>query len=294
VARSLVRFRSSIGRAASLLFVLAACRTTSDRPREVQPAWRAAGRTHLGRPIELAELGDGPRTVLLLAAIHGDEPAGAPLLCELVQRLAADPGPLAGRRVLVVPLANPDGFALGRRGNARGVDLNRNFPARSWHGSELHGTEPLSEPESRLLSTLILGEGVARVVSLHQPADLLDYDGPAGELAGALAGASPLRVHRLGARPGSLGSWAGVDLGLPVITLELPRSADRLSGGERWEAYGPLLLEAIRHPFPDEPGAGPGGQRAPAAGTSPASSAAEPGSARRARTKSLPRSSNRL
>ncbi|MGH8456478.1 MAG: murein peptide amidase A, partial [Stenotrophobium sp.] len=31
-----------------------------------------------------------------------------------------------------------------------------------------------------------------------------------------------LNLHQLGTYPGSLGNYAGVDLGLPVITLELP------------------------------------------------------------------------
>ena len=36
------------------------------------------------------------------------------------------------RRHHVVLTVNPDGCQLGLRANARGVDLNRNFPAANW------------------------------------------------------------------------------------------------------------------------------------------------------------------
>jgi protein MpaA len=44
--------------------------------------------------------------------------------------------------------------------------------------------------------------------------------------------------------PGSFGSWAGIDLGIPVITLELPRE---LSGPKAWESNRQALLVALRN-----------------------------------------------
>ena len=85
-----------------------------------------------------------------------------------------------------------------------------------------------------------------RIVSVHQPADRLDYDGPSVSLAFRMAAVSPLDVRRMGTRDGSLGAWAGVDLGVGVITVELPRSADDQTSEEAWEDYGPMLLEALR------------------------------------------------
>jgi protein MpaA len=225
---------------------LAACR--SQEPSEITPAPAAlaSGLSAEGRSLEYGVYGDGSVTLLFLATIHGDEGAGTPLLEALTERLQENPTWLAGRRAVVVPVLNPDGRERRRRTNARGVDLNRNFAAANWQPSKRHGAEPLSEPETRFVADLIDAYRPATILSIHQAANLIDYDGPGGALANHLAACSPLEVRRLGARAGSLGSYAGVDLKIPVITIELPRSADRLSHAESWERYGVLLTEALR------------------------------------------------
>ena len=71
---------------------------------------------------------------------------------------------------------NPDGVAAGTRGNAHGVDLNRNFPYR-WRpltGGEYSGARPLSEPESRAAHRLILREKPDLTIWFHQPFGLID------------------------------------------------------------------------------------------------------------------------
>ncbi|GAB2818792.1 hypothetical protein GCM10027276_20270 [Comamonas piscis] len=66
-------------------------------------------------------------TVLLIGQQHGDEPAGSEALLALAQDLKQ--GPLASVldkiNVLLVPRANPDGAAAGRRTTANGLDMNR-------------------------------------------------------------------------------------------------------------------------------------------------------------------------
>jgi protein MpaA len=223
---------------------------TSDRARAAVQS--VIGRSVEGRDIECMTIGRGAMTVLLIATIHGDEPAGTPLLQRLEREAAANPRWMHDRTIVLVPLANPDGFAARRRGNMRGVDLNRNFPADSFTSRRRHGAEPLSEPESRALHDLIIGQQPQRIISLHQPLACIDYDGDAAALAHAMADACAaphrLPVRKLGAYPGSLGSFAGEDLGIPIITVEFPASASGLNHEELWTRYGPMLLAAITHP----------------------------------------------
>ena len=204
------------------------------------------GRSVEGRPIEVFVRGEGARTVLVLATIHGDEAAGTPLLRALVDRLNTAPAWMDGVRVVVVPVANPDGLARGTRLNARGVDLNRNFPAANRRDVPRHGAHALSEPESRFLSHLVAEFPPDRIVTFHQAMDLIDWDGPGEDLARAMAASSPLEARRIGSRPGSFGAWAGEDLGIPIITVELPRAADRLDAAAAWVEYGAMLRAALR------------------------------------------------
>jgi len=85
------------------------------------------GRSVEGREIPLATLGpaDAPARVLVVGSIHGDEPGGL----AVTRRLRRRPPP-SGVELWVIDTLNPDGLARGTRQNARGVDLNRNFPLR--------------------------------------------------------------------------------------------------------------------------------------------------------------------
>jgi len=204
------------------------------------------GRSVEGRPIEARVFGRAGPAVLILGAIHGSEPASAALCRALIARIA--PGDCANVRVVVVACANPDGLSRGRRENARGVDLNRNFAAANFRAVRQGGREPLGEPESQALRDLVLSLQPAVIVSIHQPLAVVDWDGPAEALAQRMASLARLPCRRIGSKPGSLGSWAGADLGIPIITLELPRYSTQPTGSALWTAYGPALLEAIRWP----------------------------------------------
>ena len=83
---------------------------------------------------------------------------------------------------------------------------------------------------------------------MHQPLGCVDYDGPADELAAAVASAGELPLRKIGPMPGSLGSYAGELMNTPIITFELPAGVENLSEPELWEFYRPALLTVIEYP----------------------------------------------
>jgi protein MpaA len=202
------------------------------------------GRSVQDRPIEALKL-DGPApAILFFGAIHGDEPLGPPLLERLCAEIAA---PLP-RETWIVPTLNPDGLARLQQNNANGVDLNRNFPASNWSPTARQpknhpGSAPASEPETRLLCDLVARIGARRLIALHSPFRCVNYDGPARALAERMSARCgyPATADIGYPTPGSAGSYFGNDLGLEVITLEIPN----IPAEEAWSQVRGALHAAL-------------------------------------------------
>lgn len=134
------------------------------------------GHTVRGRPITAWQVGDpaAPVRVLAVGSVHGTEPGGI-----AVARTLRGMQPPAGVQLWVIDDLNPDGHAAGTRGNARGVDLNRNFPFRwSPRADEWNpGRRRLSEPESRAAWSLVQRVRPQVSVWFHQAARRVDLSG---------------------------------------------------------------------------------------------------------------------
>jgi len=209
---------------------------------------RIVGTSVQNRPIMCTVLGQGPDVTLILAAIHGNEPAGTPLVRRLAEHLRQSPHLLAGRTVVLLPAANPDGLAYNSRSNANRVDLNRNFSTANRANIAEFGRTALSEPEARAIQQLIRQYSPDRIVSVHQPLGCIDYDGPAFGIASRMGQYCGLPVKKVGAKPGSLGSYAGLTLGTPIITFEMLPGDSSLSAEGLWQKYGRALLAAVVYP----------------------------------------------
>ena len=146
--------------------------TTSVAPTTTQPELREVviGMSHLGRPILAVQIQDSPhRPVIAIGSIHGDESMGL----EVVERLRNSPDIPEGLNLWIIPTVNPDGLAASVRGNARGVDLNRNFATDDWRfvgqGSEKYsGEAAASEVETKAVQQFVLEQQPLLVVWWHQ------------------------------------------------------------------------------------------------------------------------------
>ena len=191
----------------------------------------ALGTSVRGEPLTMYVFGSGTDVTFVFAAIHGDEPTAAYVGRKLLEHLRRSPPSDSNRTIALLPLANPDGVASGTRANANGVDCNRNFPAGNWKtrlwGRANSGGHPGSEPETAAVMKAVENLKPTRIISIHSGLRCNNPDGPAeaADLAAVLAryNGYPVQASVGYPTPGSFGSWAGNDLGIPVVTLELPR-----------------------------------------------------------------------
>jgi hypothetical protein len=195
-----------------------------------------------GRHIFLHEFTPAQRStgrVLVIGGIHGDELTSVSIVFRWIERLKQPPDDAAQYRWRVIPVLNPDGLLAKppTRVNARGVDLNRNFPTDNWWDDAPYywavstrrdprrfpGPAPRSEPESAWLHNEIETFKPDVIISVHAPFAVLDFDGPPHGMQPPLR-FGRLKLHRLGVYPGSLGNFGGLKAGIPVVTLELPHA----------------------------------------------------------------------
>ena len=216
--------------------------TVTPTPR---PAHLTIGYSVEGRPIDAYRFGSGRYQVALVGDIHGGPEANThDLLLELQAYFEAHPEDVPPTVTLwLIPVANPDGLALERRFNARGVDLNRNADTdldgcagNDWQPDTFTsdgkhdgagGAYPFSEPETRALRDFLRRAHV--VVSYHSYAGAVfaggcGTHGPTLRLAQILAQATGYDLPAEGwtAYPttGGLADYL-TDLGVAAAEIEL-------------------------------------------------------------------------
>ena len=87
-----------------------------------------------------------------VSTMHGNEPVGIEMTLRLGELLLSSYGTdpiltnlVNEEEIWLCPIYNPDGYVAGSRGNAHGVDLNRNYPDPI--------TDPVDDPAGRELET---------------------------------------------------------------------------------------------------------------------------------------------
>lgn len=150
-----------------------------------------------GRPITAYYFGSGNRSILYTGAIHGNELSSKYIMDSWINELDARAGEIpADVTLVVVPVANPDGTAVGQRANVRGVNLNRNFPTHNWESDIVTGgsserqkgeggSSAGSEPETQALMRITQQLNPSLVVTYHSRGSLVNSNDAGNSIAKA-------------------------------------------------------------------------------------------------------------
>lgn len=181
--------------------------------------------------LQIAELQGGETRVLVIGPLDGTVTEPLRLLETLLEQLQSK-GTKSPPSIAIINDPNPTGRAHRTLANEQGVLLDTNFPAKNWRRL---GTDPrvtsgpvaASEPEVRAIADYIRENrpSVIYLLALDSRRVIVEYTKNAAQEANRLAAElrAPLSQHQGSIRPGSLAEFAGTDLGIPVITLRLPR-----------------------------------------------------------------------
>lgn len=196
--------------------------TVSMAPAQAAPAPQdVIGASVQGRNLNATRYGaaDASTVVVVIGQMHGDERAGRRVV-EVLRHVPLDPD----TTLWLVPTMNPDGDRHRRRTNARGVDLNRNFPA-TWKHSSTSGAAAASEPETLAIMRWLADVQPDAVLVLHQPFDVVDVTHqrarPAGRALARWMGVPARIVDCDGPCHGTLTEWVDRTLGAIALTIEL-------------------------------------------------------------------------
>lgn len=200
------------------------------------------GQSVEGRSIVGYALGNGPKKVVFLGAIHGNEKSTHYLLDSWIDYLEANPSSIpSDKTIIILPKLNPDGFVRNSRFNAHNVDLNRNFASANWKtdvvvpGGNVQagagGTAPLSEPESKAIVDYLQSIGPSLVMSYHSQGSITIPNGSGSSNSLAYDYARTVDYQYISAEDsagefehettGALEDWLHEVPGVPVVLNEL-------------------------------------------------------------------------
>ncbi|MBX3019131.1 MAG: DUF2817 domain-containing protein [Bdellovibrionaceae bacterium] len=213
----------------------------------LQKTW-IFGETARACPIPAFDFGTKGARVLLLGGIHGDEPEGIAaahgLLGSFLESFTANV------RVTLVPAVNLDGLLDKARTNGNGVDLNRNMPTKDWTDVARApryspGKAAGSEPENQAIMRYLENVKPDLIISLHSWNPVLNTNGDCRGEAEVLAKITGYKIDDdIGyPTPGSLGTYAGLERGVPTLTYEIQRD---MALNEVVKIHVPAVREALK------------------------------------------------
>lgn len=239
--------------------------------------WHHVRNSYWGNPIVWYVFGDEKqvetdpkKTTMILCGVHGDEITPVKFCYDILNDLRKNSDIIKDNLLVIAPIVSPDSFfrKAPTRTNGRGVDANRNFPTKDWNAKALKiwkqrygsdkrrypGKKSMSEQETYFQVNLIKRYNPAKIISVHAPLTLIDYDGPAAEkhegarqlLIQMSDKAGKYRINDYPFFPGSLGNWAGNERNIPTYTLELPNS-DWTKTAKFYDTFKMAIFHAVNH-----------------------------------------------
>lgn len=193
------------------------------------------GTSESGRNLICQQIGDASAedALLLCFAVHGFEDAydhdGEVLRLiadHVTDYFCANPQQLGSLCLYVIPTANPDGLIDGTskdafgRCNAKGLDINRDFPAgwrEDYRVRYKTGSKPFASAEARAIRDLVQSISPAYAVDIHGWIDAVYGDGALSDL---LSQSFDMRIKTIRSG-GTLTQWLD-SLGIDAALLELP------------------------------------------------------------------------
>ena len=212
-------------------------------------------------------------TTIIFCGVHGDEITPVKFCFDIMKHLSVNQNKFIGNRIIVAPLVTPDSFLkkYPSRTNAKGIDVNRNFPTIDWDKDAIRlwkqkyssdkrrfpGHQSKTEQEVHFQINLINRYNPSKIISVHAPLTIIDYDGPSKNHSGEdhegknllvqmSKKADGYKVKNYPFFPGSLGNWAGNERGIPTYTVELPTSDNR-QHEKYWKKFESAITHAITH-----------------------------------------------
>ncbi len=164
------------------------------------------------------------KKLLVIGVFHGDEFQGEYFINSYLEKSTSP----KKNSVYYIPRLNNN----NQRKNRNGVDLNRNFPTKNWVKSENNdyfgGEKPNSEKEVQFLVDLIDGNKFDAIITIHSPYKVINYDGPAQDLALKTQKFINYEITSdIGyPTPGSFGTYCGKERNIPTLTIEIDETED--------------------------------------------------------------------
>jgi protein MpaA len=215
-----------------------------------------------GSAITSYSFGSGPHVILFVGVTHGNEKSTKSTLESWIDHLERNPSQVPGdKKVVIIPILNPDGYKVGSRTNANNVDLNRNFPANNWKPSVVMpggetlefggGSSALSEPESSALASYVQTVRPRFVLTYHSwggivmgngSGDSLDFADRYAEITGyadeSLTPPSSVFTHDT---TGAFEDWLHDKEALPALLIEL-----NTHNQNEINRHRPAMVEALK------------------------------------------------